>query len=400
MVISLIDKKEIKFIILKSPKVPKIIISDYKKLNQILLNLLGNAVKFTQTGRINLFIHQKEDRITFEVSDTGIGISEENLSIIFERFRQIDNSESKEYKGTGLGLHISKNYVEMLGGNITVESIPGKGTTMKFFIPAEETLSKADIQADQTFKSLASQINMDIELNLPLAVIIDDNKQNCFWYATLLKEFGYSVLTCLNSNTGFLAVKQYLPDLVILKFEMPKIHGQFIIHQITEIESLNSIPIIIISNIESLQLKNISNPYSIVNEPVREKDLMEQLDELSDYKISRQPIDHIILCERNKCYLDSNKCNHCFQSTSLSISKLLMVRWRIKSLVLCGFEENGIHMQLTNWLATQPDLLPQNILINADDELYIDKNMIDNLNSKIKIPVSLISESETIQLFH
>ena len=135
MVEELIKGKNIRFFVRKNPNVPNTIISDSKKLYQILTNLLSNAVKFTQKGKIQLKIHKLGAFLYFEVEDTGIGIAKENLSLIFEKFAQIDGADQKKYKGTGLGLALCKDLVELLEGNISVESEPDKGTLMKFYIP-------------------------------------------------------------------------------------------------------------------------------------------------------------------------------------------------------------------------------------------------------------------------
>ena len=117
-------------------------------LRQVALNLVSNAIKFTDRGKINLHALYDIDRelISLTVSDTGIGIPEERLSEIFEPFRQVDNSYAKRYAGTGLGLSISKKQVEALGGTIVVESTPGQGTTFEVTVPVGEGAHEQSIQ--------------------------------------------------------------------------------------------------------------------------------------------------------------------------------------------------------------------------------------------------------------
>jgi len=112
------------------------IITDKTKIRQILTNLIGNAIKFTNKGTITITskIH-KEESILFSVKDTGIGLTEKESEIIFDRFRQADDSTTKKFGGTGLGLAISKAYTEMLGGKMWVESKKGKGATFYFTVP-------------------------------------------------------------------------------------------------------------------------------------------------------------------------------------------------------------------------------------------------------------------------
>lgn len=119
------------------PNIPDLIIGDNVKLRQVLSNLLGNAIKFTSKGSIHIIARHVSDEKTpfildFSVQDTGIGISREKQALLFERFTQLDSSYTKEYQGTGLGLAISKKLVEMMGGNIWVQSDEGMGSTFFF----------------------------------------------------------------------------------------------------------------------------------------------------------------------------------------------------------------------------------------------------------------------------
>jgi signal transduction histidine kinase len=111
------------------------IVCDEVRLRQILYNLLGNAMKFTKKGFIKFGYQQLEDKLQFFVQDTGIGISKENQSLIFERFRQEEETYTRQFGGTGLGLSISKKLTELLGGEMWLVSNSGDGTTFYFTIP-------------------------------------------------------------------------------------------------------------------------------------------------------------------------------------------------------------------------------------------------------------------------
>ncbi|MCK4509362.1 MAG: ATP-binding protein, partial [Desulfuromonadales bacterium] len=118
-----------------SPEVPEKIVGDEYRLGQILLNLIGNAIKFTEEGYVKISVNLHDNNLVFKVSDTGSGISEEKLESIFEDFKQADNSITRKYGGAGLGLAISKGLVELMGGRITVQSQLGQGSTFTFNIP-------------------------------------------------------------------------------------------------------------------------------------------------------------------------------------------------------------------------------------------------------------------------
>jgi len=119
--------------------VPETLIGDPGRLRQILLNICGNAVKFTENGGVNIAVDcemegRSDVRLSFEVSDTGIGIPEEKMSSLFKPFSQVDDTSTRRYGGLGLGLVNASQLIEMMGGEITVESTPGKGTTFRFFV--------------------------------------------------------------------------------------------------------------------------------------------------------------------------------------------------------------------------------------------------------------------------
>jgi signal transduction histidine kinase len=120
-----------------------VIRTDGGKLRQILVNLLSNAVKFTETGEITVGVRRGEYRIEFYVTDTGIGIAEENLQRIFEPFWQVEQSSTRRAGGTGLGLTVSRSLARMLGGDVRVESRPGEGSTFTLTLQAPNPESRA-----------------------------------------------------------------------------------------------------------------------------------------------------------------------------------------------------------------------------------------------------------------
>ena len=135
---SAISEKQYKIPINLSTGLPDekaVIITDNTKLIQILSNLINNSIKFTRQGNIDFGYTLKENCLEFFVKDTGIGIPQESMGKIFDRFYQVDRTVSRQFGGTGLGLSICKAYVQLLGGNISVTSAPGKGTSFVFTIP-------------------------------------------------------------------------------------------------------------------------------------------------------------------------------------------------------------------------------------------------------------------------
>jgi signal transduction histidine kinase len=131
---SLASEKGLDFVV-TSPNDLPVAFGDGKRIAQCLVNLAGNAIKFTKEGRVEISAEQRGDDLVYRVSDTGIGIPEDQLDNVFAEFRQVDATISREYGGTGLGLSITKKFVEMHGGRIWVESTLGKGSTFWFTIP-------------------------------------------------------------------------------------------------------------------------------------------------------------------------------------------------------------------------------------------------------------------------
>ena len=111
------------------------LVSDQRKLSIVLRNLVGNALKFTRRGHVGLAVRVRPEHVQFVVTDTGIGIRPEDREAIFEIFRQADQSDSRRFGGTGLGLYIARRYVEQLGGTIALESTPGLGSTFTVTVP-------------------------------------------------------------------------------------------------------------------------------------------------------------------------------------------------------------------------------------------------------------------------
>jgi signal transduction histidine kinase len=117
-----------------SPDLP-IAYGDAKRLTQCLMNLAGNALKFTRQGRVEIAVDRQDEELLYRVTDTGIGIAKEDLAKVFDEFRQVDSAATREFGGTGLGLSITKRFIEMHGGRIWVESELGQGSTFWFAVP-------------------------------------------------------------------------------------------------------------------------------------------------------------------------------------------------------------------------------------------------------------------------
>ncbi len=223
--------------------IPDTLIGDATRLTQILVNLIGNAIKFTHKGKVSIEVYNKkqtEKQVTvgIKVSDTGIGIEKEKLNEIFERFNQAEDSITRNYGGTGLGLSIVKKLIELQNGSIEVISKPGKGTTFHFYIPyaiAEEQLHEVHSIDPQFFKDKS---------NTPLKVlVVDDNVINQSLMKHLLNQWNIDFDIASNGLEAVEYLKKNDSDLVLMDLQMPQMDGYKAAQEIRETLQLN-VPII------------------------------------------------------------------------------------------------------------------------------------------------------------
>lgn len=199
-----------------------ILFTDGQRLRQVLVNLMGNALKFTDKGNIEFgYLNKPEDnKIQFFVRDSGIGIPEDKRDIIFERFRQVQEGSTRRYGGTGIGLYISKNIISILGGNIWFESVVGEGTTFFFDIPYKDKY--LETTGSQFFSTQLPEYNWigkniliaeDVEVNYRyLSTILADTKANILWAKN-----GKEVVSKILDNDNI--------DIVLMDIQMPLMDG-------------------------------------------------------------------------------------------------------------------------------------------------------------------------------
>ncbi len=220
---------ELDFII--APDIPEILIGDALRLNQILLNLISNAIKFTEAGKImvsiNLDILHKHDvRLRFSVCDSGIGLPPERIEHLFKPFNQANETTTRKYGGTGLGLTICRELVEMMGGQIHAESAPGQGSD--FIFTAYFGLPYSDAAAAPKNRSLANSHpaqEPESRLRGIKILLVEDNPINREIATAFLKDLGISVAVAENGRAGVKAALSNAFDLVLMDIQMPEMDG-------------------------------------------------------------------------------------------------------------------------------------------------------------------------------
>ncbi len=208
-----------------SPSVPDTLVGDATRLTQVLVNLIGNALKFTEKGGINIAVSNKQSdghtiQLEFSITDTGIGIEPSKLSCIFDRFNQAEDSITRKYGGTGLGLSIVKDLVILQDGDISVESEPGKGTTFRFFIPY--TIASRQIPVPETVDISQFKITANRSVKI---LVVDDNEMNRSLMKHLLTEWDLSFDMAGNGTEALNYLKKDRYDLILMDIQMPEIDG-------------------------------------------------------------------------------------------------------------------------------------------------------------------------------
>ncbi len=259
--------------------VPADLLGDPSRLRQIILNLIGNAIKFTESGEIVVHVSgmaggEERVRLLFSVSDTGIGIPEEKLESIFGSFTQVDSSTTRKYGGTGLGLTISKRVVEMMGGRIWVESVEAKGSTFKFEIEFK--------RGDSTPRELPSQT---VDIKGLAVLIVDDSETNRLILREALQAQGAVVTEC---GSGGDAVAAYTAradrndpfDLILCDAQMPGMDGFEVIDTIVKQGgSVKTLMMLTSSNLsDDLERANQIGLGGYLVKPVKRAELMRAIE--------------------------------------------------------------------------------------------------------------------------
>ncbi len=285
-------EKELELIFHNNPELPQIIVGDISRLRQILINLISNAIKFTETGSVEVSVkswkrqiignEKNNHEIRFAVKDTGIGIPRNRINRLFKAFSQVNSSTARKYGGTGLGLAICKQLSELMGGKIWVESEENQGSTFYFTVTARVLKTQLIQEWEPKVEESETVIDPTIAEKNPLKILlVEDYATNQKMIALMLQRIGYQADIANNGLEALAALRRQFYDVVLMDMQMPEMDGMTATHYICQEWDISVRPRIIaltasaiLNNKENYLASGIDD---YLAKPFRIKELMQVL---------------------------------------------------------------------------------------------------------------------------
>ncbi len=273
------EQKDIIFVYEPLSHLPEGIYADEKRLRQVIINLLGNSVKFTEKGKVTLKVGYHENRIRFQIEDTGIGITAEDLDNIFKPFQQSGNDNYKA-EGTGLGLAITERIVELMDGKIYVESVLGEGSTFWFAIDLPEAKNPIKKEMKESLPTI-----IGFEGNTKTILLIDAKWENRSVIVNLLMPLGFKVIEASNGQEGIDKAIDIQPDLIMTDLILPVVDGLEVVKCLRKLNEFKQTPIFAVT--ASVFDYNQKQSYEVgcntfIPKPFRAEMLLENLQKFLD----------------------------------------------------------------------------------------------------------------------
>ncbi|HEX9323486.1 MAG TPA: HAMP domain-containing protein [Xanthobacteraceae bacterium] len=312
------ENRQLSFDVMIDPHLGRSIVTDSKRLQQVLKNLLSNAFKFTEHGGVRLnvsaalggwsaehpVLNQSQTIVAFEVSDTGIGIPLEKQKIIFEAFQQADASTSRKYGGTGLGLAICRELANLLGGEVHLRSSPGVGSAFTLYLPIKYAGASNPVRmlpgGGQAFPSVALQIvpdrpvelipddRLEIEPGDAILLIVEDDPHYARVIVDLARDKGFKVLVAMRGADALDLARQYQPSAVSLDVFLPDMLGWTVLSQLKQNPLTRHIPVQIITLDEDRQHGLARGAFAFVTKPATTEGLEDALSRIKEYTARRR----------------------------------------------------------------------------------------------------------------
>ncbi len=261
--------------------------ADAAKIKRILYNLVSNAIKFTpEGGRVTINARLRDGMVEISVTDTGIGISDEDQEKIFDYFGQVESNHARRFEGAGVGLALTKKLVEMHGGRIRVESELGKGSTFTIALPVTGGRRETDWKVAGNV--MEPEVQPEASPNQPLVLVIEDDPQTSELIGLWLEESGYRVARAFDGEQGLKLAKALRPFAVTLDILLPKLDGWDVLQELKQAPDTREIPVIIISILERSRRGLEMGAFDYFVKPVEKRALICRLESHSLYRQRRQ----------------------------------------------------------------------------------------------------------------
>ncbi|MGA7837344.1 MAG: response regulator, partial [Ignavibacteriaceae bacterium] len=355
----LVNNKAIDFKLERNCNTRIIVNLEREKITQVLINLLGNAIKFTENGYVQLAVSVDSNKLRFDISDTGIGISKEDLAIIFEEFRQADGTTTRKFGGTGLGLAICKRISDLLEGSIMVKSEIGKGSIFTFTVPLVFVSEGSIEEADENNLSLLME-------NSPNPIlIIDSDPKVRYTVGQYLVSKGYEVVYAEDGEQGVKKAIELQPFAITLDILLPKKNGWLILKELKENEKTKKIPVIVISIMGDKNLGYGFGAFDYYVKPISDATLHAALKKLENNALKK--IEKIIVVDDDE--LEFDKYKKAFKDEKIRIDYI-----------------KDSNLAFSKILEAQPDLVIVDLMMPGVDGITLSHKLKSNKDTK-DIPI-------------
>jgi signal transduction histidine kinase/DNA-binding response OmpR family regulator/CHASE3 domain sensor protein len=399
------EEKGVQLLTSVDPSVPAFITTDRQRTQQIIKNMLSNAFKFTpKAGSVTLSFHLTErpaDTMTatrpvmaIAVTDTGIGIAPEKQQLIFEAFQQADGSTSRKFGGTGLGLSISKELIRKLGGELTLQSEVGKGSTFTIYLPltvaadqphqpvVQQPASLTPVPVTTSVPAQLADDRHDLGPNDTVILIIEDDPVFAGIVRDFAREKNYKTIVSLRGDEGLEAARQYKPSAIIMDIGLPVVNGWDILKVLKADDELKHIPVHVISAMDqSSSLSDDILAYS--TKPIQKKDLESILAVISKQlneggkKVLVVTGDHLTAGSIDPLLNERHFDLHCDYATSADQAKKLLANQPYDCIIADIGQD--VDQGILDLQAIQAAILPKQIPVI----IYLDKDLTSSYEREL-----------------
>jgi CheY-like chemotaxis protein/two-component sensor histidine kinase len=274
------------------------LIADAAKLKQMLLNLVSNAIKFTpRGGHIDIKSRQVKSWVEIAVTDSGIGIAEQDLGLLFTEFQQLDAGPGRHQEGTGLGLALTRRFAELHGGHVSVESALGKGSTFTLHLPLEAKASPAHVPVEP------AQVTA-VDRSRPLVLVVEDNPQAAEILARHLDDGGFRIRIARTGPEALTMARDLKPMAITLDILLPEVDGWEVLNRLKADEATRNIPVVVVSVIDNPALGRALGAFDYFVKPVDGKALLSRLGEYTfATKVESEPV-RVLVVDDEQANLD------------------------------------------------------------------------------------------------